>query len=97
MTTPTKRRRVKIGAVDLDGQVFDINTSWIDSGMVRMAWIHEGDAEVARVVGFVRGAPRIIFDEDQRRPWPQDRDAEVLNQVLSHWRAAGLPIVGEES
>jgi hypothetical protein len=97
MRMSTDAKRVTIGRATLAGQVYDIDVSRVENRTALMAWIRRGNAVVANVLGFVRGGPHLVFDEGQPRPWAEDRDAEVLDQVLSYWRAAELPIVGEQS
>lgn len=97
MSMSTDAKRVTIGRVTLADQVYDIDVNKVDNRTALVAWIRRGNAVVAHVLGFVRGGPHLVFDKTQQRPWTEDRDAEILKQVLSHWRAAGLPIVGEQS
>ena len=75
----------EIGLIEADGRTFRIV---VRRAMV--AWILSGDVTVAKGMGFVRGEPWLGFEG--ARPWPEFLDADVLDQVVRAWKAAGLRI-----
>jgi hypothetical protein len=84
---------VSVDELDCEAIIRRLSTG----GTVQMVWLKLDGKTIAQVAGFVRRIPSLSIPKDQPRPWPEERDAAVLEQVLALWRAAGLDSNPEEA